>query len=119
VAEEQTPARQLDAALRCLVNYLDGLMGPDPIGVDLAFALGSLNASIEPQSAAFARILGDALESVPAVRAGKLSRVGASELFLRIAYSHYLVPHPEPEVLLVNLQHLAGLSLRPTKHTRG
>ena len=31
------------------------------------------------------------------------------ELFLRVAYSHYLVPHPEPEVLLANLRNFAGL----------
>jgi TetR/AcrR family transcriptional repressor of uid operon len=103
-------ARQLDAALRLLVTYLDDLMGPDPIGTDLAFALGSLNAALEPQAAAFARVLGDALDEVPAVRAGKLSRVAASELFLRFAYSHYLVPHSKPEVLLTDLRNLAGLA---------
>ncbi len=115
IEAERSPARRLDAALRLLVNYLDGLMGPDPIGTDLAFALGSLNVAIGPQSAAFARALGDALDEVPAVRTGKLSRVAASELFIRIAYSHFLVPHAEPEVLLANLRHLAGLSTRRSK----
>ncbi len=110
MAGQRSPAGRLDAALGCLVTYLDGLMGPDPIGVDLAFALGSLKRSIGPQSKAFARQLGDALDEVPAVGAGKLSRVQASELFIRVAYSHFLLPHPKPKVLLANLRHLAGIS---------
>lgn len=33
------PSRRLDAALHYLVTYLDGLMGPDPIGTDVEAAL--------------------------------------------------------------------------------
>ena len=111
---ERTPARKLDAALRCLVTYLDGLIGPDPLGTDLAFALGSLHESLEPQSVAFARLLGEGLDVVPAVKAGRLSRVAASGLFIRVAYSHFLIPHPDPEELLADLRALAGLTGRPT-----
>jgi AcrR family transcriptional regulator len=112
IEAQRSPARKLDAALRLLVTYLDGLMGPDPIGADPGFALQSLAASIGPQTASFARLLGDALDTVPAVRQRRLSREQAAELFLRVAYSHYLVPHAEPEVLLANLRSLAGLSRR-------
>lgn len=105
-------ARKLDAAVRCLVTYLDGLMGPDPIGADPGFAIQSLNASLAPQTEAFVRILGDSLTAVPAVRLGHLTPEGAAELFLRLAYSHFLFPHPEPEVLLADLRSLAGLSPR-------
>ena len=53
IEAQRSPARRLDAALRCLVTYLDGLMGPDPIGADPAFALESLaetrdQSQIEP-----------------------------------------------------------------------
>ena len=65
-----------------------------------------------PQTASFVRLLGDAFEAVPAVRLGHLSREQAAELFLRLAYSHYLVPHPDPELLLANLRSFAGLSRR-------
>ena len=34
-----------------------------------------------------------------------------------MAFSHYLVPHPEPEVLLANLRSFAGLS-RPRRDPR-
>jgi AcrR family transcriptional regulator len=110
---QPTPARRLDAALHCLVTYLDGLMGPDPIGADPGFAIQSLASSLRPQTVSFVRLLGDAFDAVPAVRLGHLSREQAAELFLRLAYSHYLVPHAKPQVLLANLRSFAGLSRGP------
>jgi TetR/AcrR family transcriptional regulator, repressor for uid operon len=113
VIEVQPSApRRLDAALRCLVTYLDGLMGPDPIGADPGFAIQSLASSLGPQTASLVRRLGAAFDAVPAVRLRHLSREQAAELFLRLAYSHYLVPHANPEVLLANLRNFAGLSPR-------
>lgn len=106
---QRTPARRLDAALRLLVTYLDGLMGPDPIGVDPGFAIRTLAATLGPQTATFVRVLGDAFDVVPTVRRGALTREQAAELFLRVAYSHYLIPHAQPEVLLSNLRRFAGL----------
>lgn len=112
VTAQRGRARRLDAGLRCLVTYLDGLMGPDPIGADPAFALQTLNASLAPQTEAFVRILDDALYAVPAVRLGHLAPGDAAELFLRLAYSHFLFPHPDPEALLANLRSLTGMSTR-------
>lgn len=112
VDAQNTPVRRLDAAIRLLVTYLDDLMGPDPIGVDPGFAIQSLAASLQPQVTSFVQLLGDAFEAVPAVRLGHLSREQAAEMFLRVAYSHYLFPDPEPEVLLANLRSFAGLSSR-------
>jgi AcrR family transcriptional regulator len=119
VDAQRTPARRLDAALRLLVTYLDGLMGPDPIGADPGFAIQSLAGSLGPQTASFVRLLGDAFDAVPAVRSGHLAPEQAAELFLRVAYSHYLVPHPEPEVLLANLRGFAGLSRRSITRAAG
>lgn len=110
VDAQRTPARKLDAALRLLVTYLDGRMGPDPIGADPGFAIQSLAGSLGPQTASFVRLLGDAFQAVPAVRLGQLTGEQAAELFLRLAYSHYLVPHPDPEALLANLRSFAGMS---------
>jgi AcrR family transcriptional regulator len=106
----RSPARKLDAALRYLVTYLDGRIGPDPIGADPHFALQSLARSLPVQVDALVRLLGDALRQVPAVRGGTLSSEQAAEMFLRVAYSHFLVPHPDPEVLLANLRGFAGLA---------
>jgi AcrR family transcriptional regulator len=119
IQAQRTPARRLDAAVRCLVTYLDGLMGPDPIGVDPGFAIQSLASSLEPQVQSFVRLLGDALDSVPAVRRGGLSREQAAELFLRLAYSHYLVPHHDPEELLATIRSFAGLSSRSVTRAVG
>ncbi len=104
-----SPSRRLDAALLYLVTYLDGLMGPDPIGTDVEAALRGLVRSLPVQRAYLGRLLGDAFQQIPAVRSGELSSEQAAELFLRLAYSHYLIPHPEPTVLLASLRSFAGL----------
>jgi AcrR family transcriptional regulator len=118
IGAHRSPARRLDAALRYLVTYLDGSMGPDPIGADPQFALRSLARSLPVQREAIERLLGDALGQVPAVSRGELSSQQAAELFLRLAYSHYLIPHADPEALLANLRSLAGLAGRPSPSTR-
>lgn len=114
-AADSTTA-QLDAALGYLVTYLDSSMGHDPIGVDPAYALRSLAASLEPQSATLTSLLSEALAHVPAVRAGVLTRQQAAEIFLRLVYSHYLMPHHDPEVVLAALRAFAGL-LEPSMET--
>ena len=119
IAAHRSPARQLDAALRFLVNYLDGSLGPDPIGVDPAFALRSLSDSLPTQVETLVRLLGPLLEQVPAVASRALSRAQVAEMFLRVAYSHYLVPHPYPAELLATLRTLAGLPARSLTRAAG
>ena len=125
VGAHRAPARRLDAALRYLVTYLDGLMGPDPIGADPVFAMQSLATGLAPQTEVFVRVLGDGFDVVPAVRLGHLTQEQAADLFMRMAYSHYLFPHPDADELLANLRALAGLkragaaSRRPSRRPRG
>jgi AcrR family transcriptional regulator len=111
----RAPKRRLEAALRYIMNYLDESMMPDPIGVDPEYALKSIAESLGPHIEILARLLGDALLEVPAVRAGAMSPEEASELFLRMAYSHYLVPHNDSEVLLSMMRDFAGISRRTAR----
>ena len=101
---------RLDAALRYLSTYLDGSMGADSIAADPTFALQSLADSLAPHVASLTRVLGDALDMVPAVRRKTVSRQQAAELILRVAYSQYLVPNADPEGLLNTLRGFAGLA---------
>lgn len=119
VDAQRSPRRRLEAALRYLVHYLDESTMPDPIGVDPEYALKSMATSIGPHIEILARLLGDAMLEVPAVRAGALTPQQAAELFLRMAYSHYLVPHPEPEVLLSMMRDLAGMYSRSARSIAG
>ena len=119
VDAHRSPARRLDAFLTLAVNYLDGLIGPDPIGADPQFALQSLARSLPVQVDTVTRLLGDALQQVPAVRSGALTRAQAAEMFLRVAISHYLVPHPDPDVLLASLRSFAGLPRRSSIRATG
>jgi AcrR family transcriptional regulator len=115
----RTPARRLDAALRYLFTYLDESIGADPIGVDPAFALRSLNDSLGTQVETLVRLLGSALDEVPAVRSRAMGRAQAAEMFLRVAYSHYLVPHPDTQELLSSMRAFAGLHRRSLTRAAG
>ncbi len=115
----RSPARRLDAALRYLLAYLDESMGPDPIGVDPAFALRSLNDSLDAQVETLVRLLGASLDQVPAVRSQEMSREQAADMFLRVAYSHYLVPHPDTDELLASMRTFAGLPRRSLTRSVG
>ena len=103
------PGRRLDAALRYLVTYLDETLGADSIRVDADSALQGLNDSLPSHVTSLARVLGDALDEVPAVRSEQVTREQAAEVFLRLAYSQYLVPTPDAEDLLATMRAFAGL----------
>jgi len=109
---ETTPAERLDAALRYLVTYLDETLGTKSLMHEPGFVVRSLATSLPKQRATWARLVGDALARAPAVRAKDLSVEQAAELFLRLAYSHYLIPSPEPEVLLQCMRSMAGLRVK-------
>ena len=119
IKAHRAPARQLDAGLRFLLNYLDGSLGPDPISVDPAFALQSLSDSLPAQVETLVKLLGPSLDQVPTVRSGTLSRAQVAEMFLRVSYSHYLVPHSDAEELLAIMRTLAGLPRRSLSRAVG
>lgn len=112
LATRRTPADRLDAALGYLVTYLDETFGVASPLVEPGVTVRTLTASLPKQTATWVRLLGDALARVPAVRAGELSVEQAAEIFLRLAYSHYLIPSPEPQVLLQCMRSLAGLRVK-------
>jgi hypothetical protein len=91
---------------------LDESMMPQSIAAEPTLALEGLAKSLAPHVEIFARLLSSALDEVPAVRSGLLSREQAAEIFLRLAYSHYLVPHPDADELLAVVRAFAGISRR-------
>jgi AcrR family transcriptional regulator len=119
VAAHRAPGRKLDAALRYLITYLDESLGAEAIGVDPEFALRGLADELAPHVDVLVRLLGDAFAQVPAVRSGALSREQVAEIFLRLAYSHYLVPHSDSEVLLIAMRSFAGLPRRSMRKVAG
>jgi AcrR family transcriptional regulator len=119
IAAHRSPRRRLEAALRYLVTYMDTGTGPNSISADPAFALKALNESLQPYAISLARLLDDALLEVPAVQIGALSKEQVAELFLRLAYSHFLLPHPDPEVFLAAMCDLAQISRRAVRSVAG
>jgi TetR/AcrR family transcriptional regulator, repressor for uid operon len=106
------PGRRLDAALRYLVTYLEETLGSDSICVDPEFSLQGLADALGPHVQSLVGVLGDALDEVPTVQAGIVTREQAAEMFLRLAYSQYLVPSRDAEELLATVRGFAGLPVR-------
>jgi AcrR family transcriptional regulator len=111
------PTERFDAALRYVVTYLDETIGADAISADPVFALQSLADSLGPHIESVAGVLGDALDQIPAVRAGALTREQGAEMLLRVAYSHYLVPNPDPARLVDTLRKFAGVETPSRRRT--
>ncbi|MDG2002454.1 MAG: helix-turn-helix domain containing protein [Novosphingobium sp.] len=103
------PAERLDAALGYLVSYLDEAFGAESPLLEPGFTVRNLAASLPKQRSIWARLVGDALARLPAVKSGEMSVDQAAELFLRLAYSHYLIPSSEPDVLLQCMRSMAGI----------
>lgn len=110
------PSRRLDDAIWILVTYLDENLSTDVFDVDPAFSLSSLAAVLEPQAESLVRVLDDALDGIPAVASRSITRQEAADLLLRLAYSHYLFPHPDPERLVDEIRRFAGLPHRRRRH---
>lgn len=109
VAGHRSARARLDAFVRFLVTYGEGPTSMERIDAAPGFALESFRATLAPHAVSLAELLGAALDIVPAVGDGVLTRTEACELFLRVAYSHYLVPHAEPEQLIRTLNGIVGL----------
>jgi AcrR family transcriptional regulator len=109
IGMQQSPQRRLDAVLSYLFKYLDDSVIPSPISADPSFSLQSLAKGLGHHVEVVVCLLADDLDEVPAVRSGTLSRKRTAELFLRLAYSHYLVPHLNADALLASVRSLAGI----------
>ena len=111
------PGKRLDAALRYLVTYLEETIGSDSIHADAESSLQGLSDSLQPHIESLARVLGDGLDEVPTVRSGSATREQAAEVFLRVAYSQYLVPDEDAERVLATMRAVAGLPARKRGRT--
>jgi AcrR family transcriptional regulator len=119
ISDEDSPARRLDAAFRYLVTYIDhSAAGRESVIADPEFTLRALNEGFRPFVESMVRLLGDALLEVPAVRSGALTNVAAAELFVRLAFSHILVPAADGDQLFAEMRSLAGLEPLPTRSAR-
>lgn len=110
VTEGTDPDARLRAALGYIVGYLDHTVGPAAVHADIEFTLQTLADTIESHATLLADLLDDSLDRIPAVAGGAVTRSQAADLVLRVAYSHYLVPHPDPDELVGVLRALVGLT---------
>ncbi len=113
------PVERFDAALRYIVTYLDERGGVESITAsDTGFALQSMADSHQAHVGSIARVLGDALEQIPAVASAALTRDQGAEMLLRVAYSQYVVPSTDTERLLSTVRALIGVPARARRRRR-
>jgi AcrR family transcriptional regulator len=112
VASGPTPDQQLERATEFLVAFLHENRSRQLIEVEPLFVLDRLRSSLPVQTSALTELLGDALSRTPTVRRGDATPHDLAEMIARIAMSHFLLPHPDPEALLRTLRALLGTPRR-------
>jgi AcrR family transcriptional regulator len=112
VESAPSPDEQLERATEYLVDFLHENRARQLIDVEPLFVLDRLRTSLPVQTAAITELLGDALARTPPVRRGDATPHDLAEMIARIAMSHFLLPHPDPEALLRTLRSLLGTPRR-------
>jgi AcrR family transcriptional regulator len=112
VAEAGTAQERLDALLRHLVSFLDAYPGRHLVAVEPGFIVERLRVSLPVQRDAVERLGHDVLAKAPAVRAGTTTTSDLAEVLVRVVMSHFLLPHPDPDILLATLRGIVGVRAR-------
>jgi AcrR family transcriptional regulator len=107
--DARTREQRLDAAIRFVIDFADRHPGRALVDVEPRFMLQRLAASLEPQSAALERTLGDALAAAPMVRSGAATTSDLSLLIVRTAMMSFLVPPADNRALLRTLRAMVGV----------
>ena len=108
VAAAPTLDEQLERATQYLVDFLHENRARHLVEVEPLFVLDRLRTSLPIQTATLTELLGEALARTPTVRRGDATPHDLAEMIARIAMSHFLLPHPDPEALLRTLRSLVG-----------
>lgn len=110
------PDARVDAVLRAIVSFLDASAARGVVEAEPGFIIERMRRSLPVQRATIVRVIGDALDTLPAVRSGRATRDDLAELILRVAMSQFLLPTPDPEAGLRALRAL--VSPREEQHAR-
>jgi AcrR family transcriptional regulator len=109
---------RVDALLRHLVAFLDAYPGRRLVDEEPAFILDRLRRSLPVQREAVERVSHDVLAGAAPVRSGATTTSELAEVLVRVAMSHYLLPHPEPDALLAALRGIVGVRTQRTGRGR-
>jgi AcrR family transcriptional regulator len=118
LAAARTPAERVDAVLRAIVSFQEEHAPRAVVDAEPGFIIERMRGSLPVQRATLERLVGDALATAPAVRAGAATPGDVAELLLRVAMSHFLLPHRDPGSLVRSLQAAVGLAPTSTRTLR-
>ncbi|HEX4776598.1 MAG TPA: TetR/AcrR family transcriptional regulator [Acidimicrobiia bacterium] len=116
LADATTPTERVDAVLAEIVSFQAERATRAVVEAEPEFILERMRRALPVQRRTLERLLGDALERSPAVRAGDSTPGDVAELVLRVAMSHFLIPHRDPDALLGVLR--GSLGFAPTEGRR-
>jgi AcrR family transcriptional regulator len=110
LGSERSAAGRIDAVLRAIVSFQEDQATRAVVEAEPQFIIERMAHALPVQRATLERLIGDALAQTPAVRAGRATPGDLAELILRVAMSHFVIPHRDPARLLRALQASVGLS---------
>jgi AcrR family transcriptional regulator len=102
-------AARLDALLQHLVAFQAEYPGRRMVEVEPAFVLDRLRRSLPVQRDAVERLAHDVLAAAPPVASGRTTTAALAEVLVRVAMSHFLLPHADPAALLAALRGIVGV----------
>jgi AcrR family transcriptional regulator len=101
--------QRVDAVLRAIVSFQREAVTHAVVEAEPGFIIEWMRRSLPVQRATLERLIGESLGAAPAVRAGNATPADVADLILRVAMSHFLLPHTDPDALLRALRISAGL----------
>jgi AcrR family transcriptional regulator len=110
LAAATTSTERVDAVLRAIVSFQGEHATPSVADAEPGFTIEWMKRSLPVQRATLERLIGDSLAQAPAVRAGTATPANVADLIVRVAMSHFLLPHADPDALLRVLQASVGVS---------
>jgi AcrR family transcriptional regulator len=110
LTSERSAAGRVDAVLHAIVTFQAERTSRAVVEAEPRFTIERMARALPVQRATLERLIGDALAQAPAVRAGRATPGDLAELILRVAMSHFLLPHRDADELLRVLQASVGLS---------
>jgi AcrR family transcriptional regulator len=106
---DHSAAGRVDAVLGAIVSFQDDQAMRGVVAAEPKFIIERMARALPVQRATLERLIGDELQQAPAVRAGQATPGDLAELILRVAMSHFLLPHRDPARLRRALEAGVGL----------
>jgi AcrR family transcriptional regulator len=116
LASQRDPTERIQTLVAFAFDYIRTHPARSLFGSDPEFVLGYLLGHLPKLQETLLVQMGDALDSVPAVAAGRLSREQLADIVVRLFASSFIIPEPDDRALV---QSINGILLPAEPGGRG